>query len=593
MNKSRPKDIYEKRTGKYREEIVRLKKISAVLSTLKFIVLFSGLFLLLQKKSSMFILGVLFLAFFVISIIHEKYVRKEKWRKLLLEINENEIEYLNYKFSSFDNGSRFFDEEHRYAEDMDIFGERGVYHYLNRTQTILGRNFLAGWLTNNSDLIEVKRRQEAVKELSKKIDFRQSLQALGMHVNDSSLNLKGIYKLFDEPFLILGKKLFIIYFHLFPLLTLTSLVLIFFNFPWAAGFSFVLTQLLVNHFNGQKVSRIYQYTHNNCKILKVYSNIIREIESQSFESKELSSLRAGLLAKEKPASKYIKRLSNLSEFFDLRLNNIFYFILNNTMFWDFHCMYRIEKWVKDVKEDVHNWLDAVGKVDALCSFGNLSFNHPDWAMPEFFEQGFKLEAISIGHPLIPGNERINNDIKFNEDGRIVIVTGPNMAGKSTFLRTMGVNIALAFAGAPVCAKHLSLSPLKLYSSMKISDSLDKKLSLFYKELQHLKRILDGIIKGEPVFFIIDEMLKGTNTGDRRQGAIALLKQLINFGAHGIAATHDLELAALEKAYPLHILNYHFDGYVDGDQLLFDYKLKKGVCRNFNALTLMRKIGIQV
>jgi DNA mismatch repair ATPase MutS len=300
-----------------------------------------------------------------------------------------------------------------------------------------------------------------------------------------------------------------------------------------------------------------------------------------------------LLVKGKPASTYIKRLSNLAALFDLRLSGIFYFLLNNTLSWDFHCIYRIEKLVNDIKAEMPIWLNAAGRVEALCSFANLYFNHPGWALPGFVEEGFKLEAEKIGHPLIPANERVNNDIKLSGSGRIMIVTGSNMAGKSTFLRMIGVNLVLAYAGAPVCARRFVVSPLKLYSSMKVSDSLDKKLSLFYTELQHLKKILDGVERGEPVFFIIDEMLKGTNTKDRRQGAVALIKQLLRHNVPGLIATHDLELSRLEEEYPRDIINFHFDGYVKDDRLEFDYKLKKGVCSSFNALTLMRKIGIQV
>jgi DNA mismatch repair ATPase MutS len=593
MNKNDIKNIYKDRIETYRQETTGLKKIAFVMSILKFMIIFAVIFFLFRKELSLPLLGGFLLVFVFLSIIHEKNVNKQKWQKLLCKINENEIQYLNNKFPSTDNGSYFFDEEHRYAEDMDIFSERGLFHYLNRAKTMPGKSLLAEWLKEHSDVGEIKRRQGAVRELSRKMDFRQTIQAFSMDIDDTSKNVKAIYNLFKEPFFILRKKFFIIYFHLFPLLTLAAIVSIFFNVPWGIALSFVLVQILVNHFTGEQVARIYQYTTDNCKILKAYTNIIREIENQSFESEELSFLHGELSGKEQPASKYINRLSNLSAMFELRLNSLFYFIFNNTLSWDFHCIYRIEKLINSVRSDIHKWLNAAGKVEALCSFANLYFNHPSWTMPGFSEKEFKLEALSLGHPLIPECERVSNDIKFERDGRVLIVTGPNMAGKSTFLRTLGVNLALTFAGAPVCAKHFVISPVKLYSSMKLSDSLDKKLSLFYTELQHLKKILDGIIRGEPVFFIIDEMLKGTNTKDRQQGAIALIKQLIRYDAHGIIATHDLELANIEKEYPIHIINCHFDGFVEGDKLLFDYKLRRGVCRSFNALTLMRKIGIQL
>ena len=209
------------------------------------------------------------------------------------------------------------------------------------------------------------------------------------------------------------------------------------------------------------------------------------------------------------------------------------------------------------------------------------------------DSGFILNAISAGHPLIPTSERINNSIKLDGDTNIVIITGPNMAGKTTFLKTIGVNIVLALAGAPVCADEFQVSPVCVYTSMKVSDSLDKGLSLFYAELQRLKKVLQAILRKEPVFFLIDEMLKGTNELDRHSGANALIRQLIEHKAEGMVATHDLELTKLAKDYPGKIWNYFFDGYIEDDKLLFDYLLKKGICTSSNALELMKKIGINV
>jgi DNA mismatch repair ATPase MutS len=256
-------------------------------------------------------------------------------------------------------------------------------------------------------------------------------------------------------------------------------------------------------------------------------------------------------------------------------------------------VYRIEKWKKKTGPVIHKWFDVIGKIEALSSLANALYNNPDWTMPEVSGPNFRLEAHAIGHPLIPKVENIRNDISLDHKGNVLIVTGPNMSGKTTFLKTLGVNIVLAMAGGPVCAEKFNLSPLKLYTSMKVTDSLDKKLSLFYAELQRLKMIMDAILDKEPVFFLIDEMLKGTNESDRQKGAIALIKQLVENKADGILATHDLELTKLEKDYGEFIANYHFDGYIEGDKLLFDYILKAGICQSSNALELMKKVGIKI
>jgi DNA mismatch repair ATPase MutS len=293
----------------------------------------------------------------------------------------------------------------------------------------------------------------------------------------------------------------------------------------------------------------------------------------------------------RPASFHIKKMSSILSYFDLRLSREFHVLFNNLLFWDLHCVYRIEKWKEKVGKVVRRWLDVIGDFDALSSLANTFFNNPEWTMPEVSEFEFKLEAESIGHPLISKAENVRNDITLRRKGSILIVTGPNMAGKTTFLKTLGVNIVLALAGAPVCSKRFVISPLKVYTSMKVTDSLDKKLSLFYAELQRLKMITDAILRKEPVFFLIDEMLKGTNESDRHKGAIALIRQLVKNEADGVLATHDLELTNLEKEFPEEIANYHFDGYIEGDKLLFDYILREGICKSSNALELMKKVGL--
>jgi len=377
------------------------------------------------------------------------------------------------------------------------------------------------------------------------------------------------------------------------MLTLSAIVLVFFKFSWLIPVGFVLVQGIVNRIFRKKVNRLYKLTSQNFKVLNVYSKIIREIESETFKSSTLIELQKHYFIKNRPASLYIKKLSSRLQFFEARSSKEIHFLMTNIFFWDLHCVYRIEKWKNDVKLDIDKWFDAVGQFEALSSLGSIYYNHPNWTMPELSDSGFILNAISVGHPLIPSSERVHNSIELHGDTNIVIITGPNMAGKTTFLKTIGVNIVLALAGAPVCADVFQVSPVRVYTSMKVSDSLDKGLSLFYAELQRLKMVLQAILKREPVFFLIDEMLKGTNELDRHSGANALIRQLIEHKAEGMVATHDLELTKLERDFPGKIWNYFFDGYIEDDKLLFDYLLKKGICTSSNALELMKKIGINV
>ncbi len=578
-----------------------LKKTELILSLLKLFFIIGGIFLLFKvifHPSSLFFYAFLFflIVFVLTAVIHERYIKQRNFLTTLKIINQDEIKAFQGTFLDYGDGGEFEDSDHAYMVDLSIFGNRSVFHFINRTTTSLGKKVLSDWLKifpDNSLLKRIRDRQKSVQELSGKIDFRQNIQAYGRNIHDSLERLGSVRLLFKESHSVLGNIILIFFIHVFPVLTLSAIVLVFFKFSWLIPVGFALVQGLVNRIFRKKVNRLYKLTSQNFKVLHLYSKIIGEIESESFKSSTLIELQKHCFIKNRPASLYIKKLSSRLQFFEARSNKEIHFLLNNIFFWDLHCVYRIEKWKNDVKLDIDKWFDAVGQFEALSSLGNLFYNHPNWTNPELSDSGFILNAISVGHPLIPSSERVHNSIELHGDTNIVIITGPNMAGKTTFLKTIGVNIVLALAGAPVCADVFQVSPLHVYTSMKVSDSLDKGLSLFYAELQRLKMVLQAILKREPVFFLIDEMLKGTNELDRHSGASALIRQLIEHCAQGMVATHDLELTKLEKDFTDKIWNYYFDGYIEDDKLLFDYLLKKGVCTSSNALELMKKIGINV
>jgi DNA mismatch repair ATPase MutS len=456
----------------------------------------------------------------------------------------------------------------------------------------VGRRLLARHLQAPAEPRQIKERQDAVKELTGKLAFRQSIRAHGMTIDDTSQKLESLYELFKEPFFIKGRKLFVTFIHIFPLITISTLLLMFAGLPFPIPFAFILIQLLFNKAYAKKTARVYRLTSRKAKILKAYSGIIADIENEPFESAELLRLKQDLYLKERNASRYINRLASVMESFDIRSSDILSFLISNTLFWELHCVYRIEKWREETAPVIHQWFNVIAAFESLSSFANVHFNNSRWVFPKIRENRFTLKTTAVGHPLIPQKERVCNNITMEKEGSILMVTGPNMAGKSTFLRTVGVNAVLAQAGAPVCAESFELSPFQLLTSMQTSDSLDKHLSLFYAELQRLKMVLDGVKEGKNAFFMIDEMLKGTNALDRQKGSIVLIKQLAQLRANGIVATHDLELTKLENETP-GIANFHFDGYVQDDKLLFDYTLKPGICESFNALALMRKMGIEL
>lgn len=612
-NQKKTETIYKQRIKTLDVQLKELKIKDRIMGIIKLVLFIIGIMAVFRvfSANATFSLGIFvfcLLAFTTIAVVHETIIRKIKYHNTLKTINENEIKYLHHEFpDSSATGEEFKNSDHFYTSDLDIFGEKGLFHYVNRAVTAMGRRCLAGWLQLKAEVNETRRRQEAVKELSQKIDLRQTIAAHGMFIDDSSQKLQSLYSLLKEPFIILDKKWLMGFMIVWPVITISTAVLLFFKVSLLVFFSFVLSQMMVNKIFFKRVSHIYSLTSKSHKILKAYSRIIAEIETGNYSSEKLKQLMERLCVNEKKASVCIRRFSILLEWFETR-NGMLHFVVNNTLLWDFHCVYHIEKWRKQVAAHVPQWFDVIGEFEALSGFAGLYLNNPRWTMPEIHEDSFRMEAANLGHPLIPETERVCNSIELNQNGKtngnLAIVTGPNMAGKSTFLRTVGVNTVLAFAGGPVCAERFIISPLKLFTSMQTSDSLDKHLSLFYAELQRLKMILEGLSHSEPVFFLIDEMLKGTNALDRQKGAIAMLKQLMRSRANGIIATHDLELTKLENpeewkksggTYPqgIHIANYHFDGYIKEDKLLFDYRLKQGICESFNALILMKKMGIQV
>ena len=596
----------KKPEAKYREKITAidlrlkgLKKIEWVLSLLKLFFVVGCIYFLFRivfHPSSFFFYAFLFflVVFILTAVIHEHRIKQRNFQMTLKTVNQDEMKASQGTFLDYGDGDEFEEYDHPFTSDLSIFGNRSVFHFINRTTTSLGKKVLSDWLTifpNSSQLKNIRDRQDAVQEISGKIDFRQNIQAHGKNIHDSLEKLGSVRLLFKESDIVLGKTILIILIHLFPVLTLSVIVLVFFNFSWLIPVGFALAQGLVNWIFRKKVVRLYKLTSQNFKVLNLYSKVIGEIESETFKSRVLVELQKHYFIKNRPASLFIKKLSSRLQFFEARASKEIHFLMNNIFFWDLNCVYRIEKWKNDVKLEIDKWFDAIGQFEALSSLGNIFYNHKNWTMPELSNSEFILHAISVGHPLIPSSERVYNSIELDGDTNIVIITGPNMAGKTTLLKTIGVNIVLALAGAPVCADEFKVSPVCVYTSMKVSDSLDKGLSLFYAELQRLKVVLQAILRKEPVFFLIDEMLKGTNELDRHSGANALICQLIEHKAEGMVATHDLELTKLEKDYPGKIWNYYFDGYIEDDKLLFDYLLKKGICTSSNALELMKKIGI--
>ncbi|MBC8033289.1 MAG: DNA mismatch repair protein MutS, partial [Chitinophagaceae bacterium] len=377
----------------------------------------------------------------------------------------------------------------------------------------------------------------------------------------------------------------------FICLALLANILGFLISPLLLGLVFIF--LLISGAISRKIMGDYMVLNKIVQQVDTLSKSIGWVEQKSFQSELLKNLQQGYVSSAIKASIEVKKLKDILDRMDLRLNPIVFIPLNIFLFWDLQQIISLEKWKVRNKDGLLHWFPALAEFEALSTLGNLHLNHPDWVFPEIDNGGGTFKAAELGHPLIPQNKRVSSSFETSGKPQLALVTGSNMAGKSTFLRSVGVNIVLGTMGAPVCAVACRMSVMRVISSMRIADNLAESTSTFYAELKKLKYIIEAVNRQEPVFLLLDEILRGTNSLDRHTGSEALINQLIRHSAVGMLATHDLELARLEQQHPAQIHNYHFDVQVDNDELYFDYKLKHGVCKSLNASILMKKIGIEL
>ncbi|RYY47312.1 MAG: hypothetical protein EOO06_12725 [Chitinophagaceae bacterium] len=511
----------------------------------------------------------------------------------LLHINESEIKALAHQYDSFNDGSQHSLHDHYYANDMDIFGPASLFRFVNRTASEMGSAQLANWLLHPAAEEDILQRQLAVKELGKKTEWLQNLQALGRVASVNMLTYNRLQHWLYEP-AVFTSPIFKWMRWILPAISISvTAATIFRLLPMNVFYLVMLGMAMIAFRLEKKVQAIHNRLGKMVDELKTLSRSIAWIEKEKFESPLLQRLQAEYKQRYNTASQNIQLLEKILDRLDLRFNIVLAVPLNLLALWNLQQCLELEKWKSTHDVDVNHWFNNLGIFEALGSFGVLHFNNPDWAFPALRKEHFSIEANNMGHPLIKADKRVNNFISIDKNASIMLVTGSNMAGKSTYLRSVGINVVLAMAGAPVCADKFSLSPVQLLSSMRIADNLEESTSTFYAELKKLKTVIDKVNAGERVFILLDEILRGTNSLDRHAGSEALIRQLIKKEAAAIIATHDVALASLENTYPANIQNYHFDVQVSQEELYFDYELKPGVCTSMNASILMKKIGIEM
>jgi len=585
-----PLEFYTAELEHFEEIHKTLKKQLALSSSLRLLVFLSAAtsiyFFFGQVEILVSIIVIWAVLFFFLLTRHSKLQYKSDLNKALIDLNKTEINVLNQDYFSLNPGNEFIDPAHPYSYDIDLFGKGSFFQYCNRTVTPEGKLEFVEKL-RNSDISNILERQNGIKELSQKPKWRQQFSALASLVKvehpakeiaDWIHNYKSVF----PKFLFFLPKVF----------SAVSLVLIVLVFTDVVAEQILLIWFFVGlGISGaflKKVNELYGDANKAKDTFKQYHKLLNEIETASFESKILKEKQQEIQTESLKASAIFAKFSKKLDSFDQRNNLIIAVFGNAFLLRDLQHAHKVEKWINSYKDKVEDWFNVIAFFDAKNSLANFAFNHPSYVFPEIEKNKLAIAAKNLGHPLLKEAQRVDNDF-YIENLQFYIVTGANMAGKSTFLRTVSLSIVMANMGLPVCAAEFKYSPIKLITSMRTSDSLTENESYFFSELKRLKFIVDEI-KNEDYFIILDEILKGTNSTDKAIGSKKFVEKLVNSKATGIIATHDLSLCEIEKELP-EIKNYYFDAEIINDELFFDYKLKEGICKNMNASFLLKKMEI--
>lgn len=585
--------IYKENLSNHKITYQKLTKKYNIISILRLFVAIFGVIMFyfcFNEPNFTYILTtfLVIILFLVLVVWHNKMAFAREIEKTKIQINQNEIDFLEKERYFSANGLEFQQENHSYAYDLDIFGEKSLYHYINRAVTFSGKKHLAHRFLHYK-IDEIKSTQQSILELSEKLNWRQHFTALNSQITDSA----DFYDKIKDWSAQKDKNLsvFWIYFSkITPILFFLCLILGYlFDFvafrTWAT-FIFILNLVVFGLLFG-KILRNKSNFEGIYKILNAFKRSIAWIENESFESEKLKEIQQKLFKNGTSASKNIKKLSNLLDNLDNSMN-IFAILLNGTTLYHFHIYQNLLKWKKNHAYQVKNWLEVVGEIEALSSFANFKHNHQDFVFPEL-NTNYKIDFTDLGHPLIAENQRVVNSISFSEH-RFVILTGSNMSGKSTFLRTLGVAMLMGAMGLPVCAKRANIHPMRILVSMRLSDSLNDGKSYFFAEIHRIQTIIQ-VLENERCFVLLDELLRGTNSHDKQLGTIKIIEKMVKLNAIGIVATHDVEVCQLAQQHTQVIDNKYFEASIENESLYFDYKIRNGVCQNKNATFLMKKLGI--
>jgi len=589
--------FFKSRSDNYHSRYLNLKAKLKSLAFLRVVTFISFLVILtISANYSNFIAvivsTVLFILIFVLLVkLYNNTQFQANHNKFLSKINSDELLRSNGSLDGFDPGLEFAYTEHPYHNDLDIFGNNSLFQLSNRCTTFWGRKTLAEWLSSKADYEEILMRQNSIKELSDNIDWLQEFQATGLH-NENKSDIRNFLKWLKSGQAISGSMFYHVVRFLGPVLMTIIFILVFLSvitYHWIF-LGVVLNSLIIISIL-DRVKNIHENTTEAIKTLRSLEALIILVEKANFNSKKLRKLQSIYLENIPKVSRRISTLNRILQNLDNRSNQI-YHLFNVLFLLDLQFAIQAEQWKMRQPDNIKTWFEAMGEFEGLTSFAAMSFANSGYSFPEILNGEHILNAKNMGHPLIRAKSRISNDFSLESLGSIGMITGSNMAGKSTFLRTVGVNMVLAMAGGPVCADTFSLTLSQIFSSMRTQDNLEENISSFYAELNRIRQLLLITADNIPVFFLLDEILKGTNSHDRHLGAVSLVRQLTEENTSGLISTHDISLAR-EAAEGRKVSNYSFNSTIHGDEIFFDYKLTPGICESFNASKLMKKMGIRI
>lgn len=584
-------DFYRHRASAFQQEGERIESRIKLYSWLRVVLaLLIGLTIYLGYSNNHFLYAIFLPVIAFIVVVRKQVAAHDaKQRAYYLgKLNRQEADGLNFETTNFPDGDAFADVHHPFSHDLDLFGPGSVFQYLNRSGTHLGESHLAADLKNPTlNEEEIRIRQLAVRELATALEFRQLVWAMGKQINDSIFDSTVFLSWLNEKSHFHGKKGYIILQWILPAITITSLGLVFYSWSFISLFMVLVgVQLAIAGFHSKRITDMQRVLSSGGKIMSNYAKIFELLSHQKFDSVCMQK-HVGLAT---IAFHKVREFSVLVNALESRMNPIAMLFGNGLFLYDLHSVGKLERWREQNETDVPGWLQSLAEWDSLISLATLHYNYPGYAFAEG-KDTLTLRTEGVGHLLIPDRDRINNDFEIGNPQRIYLITGANMAGKSTFLRALGVNFVLGQIGSPVCARVWQAPVMTLRTGMRTTDSLQDHQSYFFAELNRLQSIVQELNADVPTLILLDEILKGTNSTDKQLGSVELLKQLKDKNALVVLATHDIALGSLQQQYPQQVATACFEGKIEKDQLTFDYTLHPGVAQRANATFLMRKMGI--